>query len=208
MKNLHVVRATGEASVSAKPDRAEISIGVVTQAATAEAASTQNATQTTEVINALKQALGSEGEITTQGYAITPQQEYREGHAPKTTAYQATNTVQVRINDLSLVGKIIDTATRAGANDINNISFTLRNDEAVRAQALAQAATKARANAEAIARALNLHVIGVLDAQTTEAPIFRPVSATLGAAKARAATPIETGTLDITATVTVTLQVQ
>ena len=122
-----------------------------------------------------------------------------------------SNSVLVTVDDLSLVGKIIDTATHAGANNINGIAFTLRNDEAIRARALAEAAAKARASAEAIAKALNLRVMGVANAEAIETPGVRPVFAQARAGaqlNAPAPTPIETGTLDIHAGVTVTLQVQ
>jgi uncharacterized protein YggE len=121
--------------------------------------------------------------------------------------YHASNAVLVTVDDLSLVGKIIDTATGAGANNINGIAFTLRNDEAARAQALAEAAAKARASAEAIAKALHLQVVGVANAEATEAPVMRPLFAQ-AKMNAAAPTPIETGTLDIHASVVVTLQVQ
>jgi uncharacterized protein len=208
----HTVRASGEATVTAKPDRAQITIAVLTQASTAQAASAKNATQTTQVLDAVKRAIGVSGQITTTGYSISPDYQYsRDGSPAKVIGYNATNTVLVTVDDLSLVGKIIDSATSAGANNINNIAFTLRNDEPVRAQALAEAAAKARASAEAIAKALNLQVVGIMNAEATEAPTVRPIFAQARATaqvNAGAPTPIETGTLDIHAGVIVTLQVQ
>jgi len=208
-KPAHVVRASGEATRSAKPDRAQISIGVVTQAPTAQEASNQNAAKTTQVLDAMKRGLGAGGEVKTSGYSITPEYAYPKNEAPKITAYRAANTVLVTIDDLKLVGKIIDLATSSGANAIEGISFTLQNDEEIRAQALAEAAMKARANAEAIARALNLQIVGVLEAQSSEVPGIRPLFMPVAEkAMARVETPIETGTLDIHASVSVTLEVR
>ncbi len=206
----HVVRASGEATVTAKPDRAQISIGVVTQAATAQAASAQNATQTTAVLDTLKPTLGPGGQLKTSGYSLAPDYQYpKDGSPPKLIGYRASNTVLVTVDDLSILGRIIDAATHAGANDINGIAFMLRNDEALRAQALAEAASKARASAEAIAEALNLHVIGILDAEATEAPIARPMFRQMTAqANASATTPVEAGSLDVRASVVVSLQVE
>jgi uncharacterized protein YggE len=207
------VRASGEATVTAQPDRAQISIGVINQAPTAQEASSQNAMQTKQALEAIKHVLGSSGEVKTSSYSIAPDYQYpKNGGPPKISGYRASNTVLVTINDLALVGKVIDVATGSGANNVQNISFSLQNEEAVRAQALAEAAGKARANAEAIARALNLHVVGVLEAQTTEAPRLRPyvmpMAQTVAMKAADVPTPIEAGTLDIRASVTVTLQVQ
>jgi uncharacterized protein YggE len=207
---VHFVRASGEATVTAKPDRAQISIGVVTQALAAQAASSQNAAQTSEVLDAIKRTLGPAGETKTTGYAITPQYQYENGHAPKITGYQASNTVLVTLNDLSLVGKVIDMAAGSGANNINAISFSLRDDNAVRAQALGEAAAKARSAADSIAKALGLRVVGVLQAETAEAPGIRPMNFGVMAAAAapKVATPIEAGDLDVHASVTVSLEVQ
>src|SRR5882724_5512463 len=90
---VHFVSASGEATVKTKPDRAQVSIGVVTQAPTAQAASSQNASQTAAVLDAIKRSLGSAGEIKTTGYNISPQYQYAPGKPPKITGYQANNTV-------------------------------------------------------------------------------------------------------------------
>jgi hypothetical protein len=209
---VHFIRASGEATARAKPDRAQVSIGVVTQAPTAQAASAQNATQTSAVLDAIKRGLGSSGEIKTSGYSISPQYQYTNGRPPKITGYQASNTVLITVNDLSLTGKVIDAANEAGANEITGISFSLRDDNAIRAQALAEAAVKARSAAEAIAKALNVHITAVLEADTTEAPVVRPMNKAFAmmseGAAPRAPTPIEPGDLDVHASVTVSFEVQ
>jgi len=206
----HVVRAAATATISVRPDRAEISVGVITQAASADAASASNASQTTRVISALKAALGSRAEIKTSDFSITPQFRSDHGAQGKITSYQASNTVTVTVNDLNLIGKIIDTATAAGANNVQNTSFTLRDDQAVRSQALAEAAVKARASAEAIAKALNLRVTGVFsaDAETTMRPMLRGMPIMTETAEVRGPTPIEIGNIDVTESVTVTLSVE
>lgn len=207
----HVVRASGEATVTTKPDQAQISIGVVTDAHSAAEASAQNAAQTSATLSAIKNSLGGHGDVKTTGYSISPQYDYSAGHAPRLNGYQARNTVLVTVDDLSLTGKIVDAATGAGANNLDGISFSLRDDSAVRSEALGKAAMKARANGETIAKVLGLHVVGVLRADTEQMPIVRPLQMaefTKLEATARASTPIEPGTLDIHASVIVTLQVQ
>ncbi|HTU44351.1 MAG TPA: SIMPL domain-containing protein [Bryobacteraceae bacterium] len=211
-KPLHVVRASGEATVTAKPDRAQITIGVVTQAPTAEAASAQNAEQTTQMLDAIKPVLGSGGEIKTSGYSVNPAyQTGKSGAPPKIVGYNSSNAVLVTIDDLRLVSKILDAAAKAGANNINGISFTLRDDQGARSEALAQAAVKARESAEAIAKALNLRVTGVVQAETSGGsnvlPLYRRAMP-LMAQSNEVPTPIETGDIEVNATVIVTLAVQ
>ncbi len=207
-KLAHTIRASGEATISARPDRAEISVAVSNVSETAEAAAARNATQTAQVLDALRRALQGGGSLKTSGYSLSAEYQYEQGKAPRLSGYNATNSVQVTVDNLALVGKIIDTATQSGANSIAGVSFTLRDDTAVRSRALAQAALKARENAEAIANALHLRVLGVLEAQTADAPIVRPLPMARMKVMAESATPIETGTLDIRASIVVTLEVQ
>lgn len=210
---MHVVRASGQAIVSMKPDRVEIQFGVVTQGPAAEAAASQNAAQTSQMLRAIRQALGNGGKISTSDYSISPSYQNQKNGAPrKIVGYTANNTVDVTMDDLNLIGKVMDAAATAGANEVNRISFTLRDDQAARAQALAKAATEARDNAEAIAKALNLHVAGIVNAETADVEDLRPVHGygTMPgvAQRIEIGTPIEAGDIDVTATVVVTLAVE
>ncbi len=206
-----VVRASGEATVDATPDQAEVSIGVSNQQKTAQAAAADNANHTTAVVNAVKALVGHGDEVKTQQYSVNPAYSYpKPGGSPVIDSYNANNTVHVTLHDLSSVGKVIDAAMQAGATNVNGVSFTLKNDETVRQQALAMAAQKARANAEVIAKALGLRIVGVLEAQSGEASSVQPVFKTMMGARAMAAaapTPIESGSVSVEATVTITLEV-
>ena len=197
------VRVTGEASVSAKPDQAEINIGVVTQAATADDAAAQNAKQATAVISSLRGVLGQSADIKTSNYSLTPMQRFpRDGGTPSITGYSASNTVHVKTRDLNAVGKIIDTVSKSGANNIQGIQFTLRDDRAVRAEAMRDAAQQARASGDALAGALGLHVVRVISAETTQPVSVRPFEMAAMARAAAAPTPV-----DVHATVVLTLEV-
>ncbi len=204
----HFVRASGEATISAKPDRASIDIGVVSHASTAQAASEQNAEQSSQVVKIIRQALGTGGDVKTSNYTLAPQYEYAPNHPARLTGYDATNTVLVTVDDLPLLGKIIDAATKSGANNVAGISFTLKDDTTVRAAALREATVRARANAEVIAKALGVQIVGVLQAEPSESPTIRPLAVSMKALAMREgpATPIESGTLDVRAMVTVTLE--
>lgn len=203
----NVVRATGEATVTALPDQAEINVGVVTQAETADRAAAENARKVDAVLAAVKGVLEPTAEVKTIGYSVSPVYVYpREGGEPRITGYQASNTVRVKTGDLGRVGSVIDAATKAGANNIQGLQFTLKDDTAVRAEALAQAARKARSQAQAIATALGVVVSGIVYAEETSAPV-RPLYADVMEARTAAATktPVEPGTIEVNATVTIAL---
>ena len=203
------ISVTGEATVKVSPDQAQINIGVITQAQSAQTASAQNAQKLDATIAALRRVLGPGAEIKTVNYSLMPNYRYpREGGQPTIDGYTASNTVEVKTNDMTQVGKIIDAATQSGANNIQSLQFTLKDEQAVRAQALREASLKAKAKAEAIASALSLKVVRVL--RIEESGQVRPIPMYARAEMAQAAsapTPIEPGTIEVQATVTLTVEI-
>jgi uncharacterized protein len=204
---LRYIRATGEGAVQVNPDQATVTIGVVSQAHTASAAAADNAKQLTAVLHRLRQDLGAGSQIKTEGYSLSPNYRYPqppETGSPSITGYTASNLVQVTVDDVNQVGKVIDAAAQTGANDIRNVSFGLKDEQAARLQALARAARNARAEAEEIASALGVRVVRLHSAETSSGVVI-PSGPMM--ARARVETPIQPGTVDIRATVTVTLEV-
>jgi len=201
----HAIQAVGSATISVNPDQAQLAVGVVTQGATAQDAGQQNATLTTTVLNALKGVLGTAGTIQTISYSISPRYSTTQGQTSVIVGYTASNTVEVTSTDLSLIGRLIDTANQAGANSVGNLSFGLQNPEPVMEQALGQAAKQAQAHANAIAAGLGARTGVVISAQegATATPVL--VSGVLAGVTA-VPTPIQTGTVSVTASVTISVQ--
>lgn len=204
------VQATGEATVSAKPDQAVVDIGVVSQATTAAAAAAQNAKQTTAVLADLDRVLGPGKKLRTTSYSVQPNyQTAKPGSTPTISGYTATNTVEVTLDDLDLVGKVLDAATGAGANVIQRLQYELKDPSSVHAQALREAAEKAKAAAEAIAAGLGVKVLRVLSSQEEPAggTAFAYAKAAPLVASQAVPTRLEIGTIDVTATVTVRAEI-
>ena len=202
------VVVSGDSLVQARPDTAMISVAVVTQAQTALAAQQDNARKSEAMVRALKSAAGAGAEVETSGYSLQPQYNYRENQTPTIKGYEARNTVTVTLGDLTKVGPVIDGATAAGANTIDNLAFTLRRDEPARDQALAGATREALRKAQVLAQALGGRVGRIIEVQ--EASVGRPVPIYDTARRGRVAnaslsmeaqTPVEIGTLDIRAQV-------
>ena len=205
------VRAVGEATVKAKPDRAILGIAVITQAASAEAAAAENAKRTDAVLKAVRDAAGSKGAVETSGYALYPNYRYpRDGGQPSIAGYTASNSVEVTLHDLTRVGAVIDTATKAGANNISRLEFGLQDEQAARAEALGAAARKARANAESMAAALGMKMARVVSVEEAEPAVIHPIRQRAMAmaqdVEARAPTPVEPGEIEVRAVVTVILE--
>jgi uncharacterized protein YggE len=205
------IRATGEAVIRARPDQAQIELGVSTQGPTAQAAAAQNAAQLEAVLARLRKSLDRKAEIRTATYSLVPNYRYpREGGKPEITGYTATNIVLIESRDLEGLGSLIDAATQAGANTIHSLRFLLRDEDAVRLEALRQATQKARANAEAMAAAAGLKILRIVSIEQTPAPSFRPMREIAMARAAEVAaptTPIEAGAIEVHASVTLVAEV-
>jgi uncharacterized protein YggE len=203
------IRVTGEAVITTKPDQAQIDIGVVTEAKSAEAAASENTARVDAVLGELRKTLGPGADIKTTSYALTPMVHYpKESGTPTISGYSATNLIQVKTNELSQVGKIIDTAAQSSANRIQNLHFTLKDEQAVYLQALREAVARGRAKAEVIASTLGLKIVRVLSVEEA-GPQTRPVYAVGLQARAAAApqTPVEPGTIEVRAVGTLTVEV-
>jgi uncharacterized protein len=196
------VQASGSATLSVNPDMVRLDISVITQGTTAQQAAQQNATQTTAVINALKQVLGGSGSVQTVSYSVNPRYNNSPGQNDVIVGYTVTNSVRVTSNDLTLPGSLIDTANQAGASNVGGLAFGLQNSDPYIQQALTAAAKQAQANAAAIAAGLGGKTGAVISAQ--ESSSYSPI-VTPGIA-AGVQTPVLTGTVSVSATVTVTVQ--
>lgn len=208
---LSSIRVTGDARVSAQPDRVQIDLGVQTQAPRSQDAASANARQLEAVLAAVRKAAGPGARLKTISYSLSPNYQYHPGGGePTITGFTALNVVQVTLDDLARIGDCLDAATRAGANRVQGIQWTLRDQDAVRAQALREAATRAHAEAQVLAEALNLRILRVLTVEESS-PQIVPVRAHLGVARAAAgaevSTPVEAGTLDVSADVSLTVEV-
>jgi uncharacterized protein YggE len=200
----HLVGTSGQATVSVKPDQAKLDVGVVTQAATAQDAASQNANQVSAVLAQLQSLLGSSADIKTVGYSLNAIYRYPQGAAPVLTGYMASNTVEVTMTDLSLIGRAIDAASQSGANNVQGLQFSLQNDEPVREQALGLATKQAKAHAQAIASAIGGSLGAVVSVQEGGGATVR--SLPVAAAAAPAQTPVETGLVQIQATVSLLVE--
>ena len=181
------IRVVAQATVSVKPDQAEVDLGVTTASKTATAAVATNDRKMAEVLAALKKELGGDGEIRTTEVSVQPRfAETKSGDlAARVTGYTVTNTVHVRVTNVRAVGRLLDVALGAGANTIERVAFTLQDvrENGSRAKALRAASTKARARAAAMAEGQGLRVRDVLS--VSEGDVADPFAVLEGAASFR-----------------------
>jgi uncharacterized protein YggE len=189
------ISVSGRGEIKVSPDRATIQISVQTRASTAAAAAAENANKQQSVLTALR-ALGlGNDQLSTINYNVYPEQRYEQGKEPVIVAYNVTNTILVDVRKLSQVGPVIDAALAHGANMITSLQFYASNTETARRSAIAIAIEKARADAEAAARAArgSLGTLLGIDIGAYSPPPPRPMMMMAKGVAAQADTPINPG---------------
>jgi len=197
------VSATAEAK--RVPDVATISTGVVTQAADANAAMRANATQMDKVMAAIRAAGIGERDIQTSGINLNPNYKYAENQAPTIIGYQASNTVNVKVRDLSKLGKVLDTFVAQGANQVNGPSFEVDKPDEAYDEARIAALKKAQARAQTYADALGLKVRRIVSISEGGASFPQPIM--MGRAMAADAMQKETSVAPGESTLSVNIDV-
>ncbi len=207
------VAANGE--VAADPDTASVRLGAVAEAKEAAAAQKQLGATMQNVLAALKKLGVPEHSVRTDTLSLSPIYAQpspgpgrAEPQAPRITGYRAVNVVTVELSDLSMIGPVVDAGITAGANQLQGVSFGLRNDAGARMQALTQAVHESRAEAEAIASALGMHIDGVATVTTEGYSSVPPRPYPIAKFAAEAATPVQPGQLEVSASVRVTYYLQ
>ncbi|MGH7778455.1 MAG: SIMPL domain-containing protein [Candidatus Binataceae bacterium] len=210
-QSARTILVAGSGEVSVPPDDAIMDFAIETRAQTAADAAKRNAELATKVIAALKARLADKGRISTGGYSLNPDYRQHQGEGTATiVGYTAQNSIHVETGALDLAGPLIDSAIAAGANRVNYLNFTVKNNVKARSQAIAAAAHDAQAQAQALAAALGVKLVRVIRASTEAEirpmPMMRAMSA--GMAGSAVATPVESGQVTVPANVTLTYEIE
>ncbi len=147
------VTVSATAKITVEPDIAYVSLGVRTENKSSKTAKQENTELMTKVLAALKKAGVDEKDIQTSNLSMYTNYSWDNNGNRKLTGYTVDNTVSVTVRDLDKVGDIVDAAMNAGANQFNNVSFGVEDEEDYYIQALTQATKKAKRRASAIAAA-------------------------------------------------------
>lgn len=197
----------GQAQVMVSPDRARVNLGAEAQESDAsEATAKVNSIMNNALSNIKRLGIKEDAIQTTQVnlYPVYASLKSGDPGPAKVVGYRATNTVQVTVDDLSLVGKVLDAANEAGANRQNGVNFELKDDTVAKAKALRLAAAEARTKAQALADALDVRLVELSVVNEGGVNVVYPRAyAYDGAmvAKGSAGTPIQSGQLTIQANV-------
>ncbi len=198
------VTVSAEGKVSARPDMARISSGVVSEAASAKEALGANSLAMERLLTGLKAAGIAEEDIKTTSFDVSPRYQHsRDGSAPRIDGYRVSNDVSVVVRDLARLGPLLDQLVTLGANRIGGLSFDIEKIETLQDEARQKAIANARQRAELYASAAGAR-IGKVRVISEDMPQVLPRGPMMARAAAAESVPIAEGSQEITARVTVT----
>jgi uncharacterized protein YggE len=201
---------TGEGKVSVPPDIAVISAGVQAQGNTAKIAQDQLNKNMNAVSAAVKVAGVDSKDIQTSGYNINPTYNYQTG-GQRITGYQASSNLTIKVRAIDRANAVIDAATGAGATNVGGITFDVDDKTKAQNEARQKAVADAKSKAENAARIAGFSLGKIINYSEDFGNAVRPIPMLAKADLAGGGgvpTQVETGTNEITVTVTLSYQIQ
>lgn len=209
----HRLVVNGEGTIEMKPDLAHIWIGVQTENKDANKAQQENARKMEMVQKAIEKQGIQKKDLQTNNYSIYKTVKYnnlKRNDENKEEVYRVQNQLKVTVRDFKKISSLIDEASKAGANEIGNIDFSVENEEIYYQEALQMAMKNAKGKANAILKTLGKTAstpVRIHEASRGGASFSRDAATFAPMAKAESGshfnTPIEAGRLTLKAAVSV-----
>lgn len=199
----NTITVNGSANVMVKPDVAYLNIGVETKEKVASVSQQKNKETMEKVMKAMK-ALGVKSEdMSTENYSLFRTYDYVK--ETQVQYFMTTNTLKVTVSDFEKIGKILDAAADAGANNIYGIRFALLDESKAYDIALDKAIKNATLKADRIAKAMGktsykYFRIGEMSMSNVN---YRDVNYVMSEKAMSPATPIQSGDIMVNATLSV-----
>lgn len=191
------IRVSGTGTVHGAPDTATFTVGINTLSEDVSEATSESNEVAQAIIDALVNAGVSESDIRTSSFNVHREDRRNDAGEQQEPLYRVINSMTVTVRDTDSAGDLLALALESGANQVNNLQFTLSNADELRSEARALAVQDARERAEQLAELAGVEL---------GAPIFIeefqgggvPMSARQNFAFAEAASvPIEAGELSV-----------
>jgi uncharacterized protein len=206
-----VIVTTGEGVVKLAPDRVWVSIAAESRARNPREAQRANADAMTAVQARLKGTGLPADAIRTSAYDLQPEFDYANGKQTLRD-YVARNAIEVRVDDITRIGEILEVAVGSGATSVSGVRFDLKDRTATEREALKRAVADARSHAEAAASGAGVAIGGVLRIEEQRTPVQQPRPVMMmmrsEAAADAAQPPITPGELEVRAVVTMTTAIR
>jgi uncharacterized protein YggE len=205
------ITVVGTGKASGTPDMATVTVGVMTQGASVQAAVTDNQTKMNALLDALK-ALGiASNDLRTSNYNVSSIQPptlagTKGSGADNPVTYQVSNQVLVTVRDISKLGSVLDKSVASGANTIYGVDFGISDPSKLQATAESNAVQDAKSRAENLAKLEGVTLGSLVSvSENSSSPVTLPAGAFgIGGG----GTPIQPGQLDVTVSLQVTYTIK
>lgn len=218
IKNIYTITVSGTSEAFAKPDLAMVNFAVVTEAKTVSDALAENTKKMNAIIDFIKSQGVEEKDLKTTNFSIYPLYEYTSKSetliyppSPERRfliGYEIQQSLEVKIRDMSKISSLIEGATKAGANQVGNLQFTINNEDNLKKEARQKAIEKAKIQAQEMASQLGVRLGKITNFMETGGgmPIYFMAEKSLGIGGGEAP-QIETGENKIEITVNITYEI-
>jgi uncharacterized protein len=197
------ISVVGEAEIAVKPDRAEVSIGVITQADTAVKAVTENSAAIRSLQSRLAQDFAlTEADVQTTQFAVSPRYNF-ENQKQILLGYEVQHILSIKLSELERLGQLLDVVVQLGANQIQGVSYGSSQAATLSDQARTAAVAEARRKAELYALAAEREVGCMLQLSETTASPVPAFAMRMAVADAASAVPVAPGQIKVSASVQV-----
>lgn len=204
--NSPTVTTEGRASLKVAPDLAWITVTAESRALRTADAQKQNAIAIGSVRASLKQAAVLDEAVKTRSYSVEPQMQYTDGKS-KVIGYVARQSLDVRIDDLTRLGAVIDAAGGSGVTSISDIRYDVKDRAGIETRLLSEAVRDGMKRATAMASGAGKEVLTIwrIDEQRFSNNQPQPMYRMAAGQVADQATQISPNELEIQAHVTMTV---
>ncbi len=210
---INTIQVTAQGTVRVEPDIAYITLGVQSQAKTAEDSQAANMEKMTALYEALKQLGIEEKDYYTSQYNVNPDYTYTD-NTQRVTGYTTTNMIEVTMRDLDKIGTLLDAAAKAGMNQAYSLQFGLENPDAAGLDALETALHNADAKAKLMAETTGVQIVRILSVKDSVVSTATPYNNYRYAAPeaaydtAAASVPVSSGTMEVTMQASVVYEIK
>lgn len=211
------ITVSGKGEVVVKPDIATVSFGVSAENLDVAKAQTESATKMNKIIDMLKAKGVAEKDIKTTNYNIYPRYDYLKttelyyGGKQVLAAYVVSQTVEVKIRDISKAGEILSGVGEFGVTDISGLTFTVDKQDDVKDQARELAIQDAKAQAKVLAKGLGVRLEKITAfSESGASPVYydRVMSAKAVSMESSVAPQIPVGENTVTSNVNITYEIR
>lgn len=167
----HTISVGGTGSVAVRPDMARVNIAIEERDESLATAQRAVADATERVMEVFDDLDIEERHVDTTGATVQPNYRWnRTTEEQELVGYIVRRQIDVEVRELDVLGKLIDGAVRAGANQVSPPVLDSSRRREVYREALGGAVQDARNNAEVLAASLDVDLGSVVQVSAGQQP--------------------------------------